>query len=171
MLVDVTPGVNADKASPITAFVDGPESFENFDELLARTMEHNPSRSESSLAPRHPAQRRPAGGRNWVWRYAPSSGVEPRAVPDYAALWEDVSSLTMPLLLVRGLAWSVVDDEDVDELLRRRPGATVVGVEGAGHSVQGDRPLELARIIDEFPLRHAVMDARPRGRTSAMDRA
>jgi pimeloyl-ACP methyl ester carboxylesterase len=61
-----------------------------------------------------------------------------------------VSALTVPLLLVRGLAWSVVDDDDVAELLRRQPGAVVVGVEGAGHSVQGDRPLELAAILTDF---------------------
>jgi pimeloyl-ACP methyl ester carboxylesterase len=53
-------------------------------------------------------------------------------------------------MLVRGLAWSVVDDQDVAELLRRQPTATVVGVEGAGHSVQGDRPVELAGILARF---------------------
>jgi pimeloyl-ACP methyl ester carboxylesterase len=26
----------------------------------------------------------------------------------------------------------------------------VVTVEGAGHSIQGDKPLELARILDDF---------------------
>jgi len=36
------------------------------------------------------------------------------------------------------------------ELLRRQPGAQVVRVDGAGHSVQGDQPIELARIIDAF---------------------
>jgi pimeloyl-ACP methyl ester carboxylesterase len=43
----------------------------------------------------------------------------------------------------------VVGDEDVAELLRRRPAAEVVVVEGAGHSIQGDRPVELAGIIAE----------------------
>ena len=56
----------------------------------------------------------------------------------------------MPILLVRGLAWSVVDDDDVAELLRRQPTATVIGVEGAGHSIQGDRPFELAAILSDF---------------------
>ena len=51
---------------------------------------------------------------------------------------------------MRGLAWSVVDDADVAELLRRQPTATVIGVEGAGHSIQGDRPLELAAILADF---------------------
>jgi pimeloyl-ACP methyl ester carboxylesterase len=40
-----------------------------------------------------------------------------------------------------------VDDEDVSELMRRNPRARVNVVEGAGHSVQGDKPLELAEIL------------------------
>jgi pimeloyl-ACP methyl ester carboxylesterase len=55
----------------------------------------------------------------------------------------------MPVTLVRGMArGSVVDDEDVAELLSRLPAATVIPVEGAGHSVQGDQPLVLAEVLD-----------------------
>jgi pimeloyl-ACP methyl ester carboxylesterase len=57
----------------------------------------------------------------------------------------------VPLLLVRGMAaGSVVDDADEAELLKRLPAARVEHVDGAGHSVQGDRPIELARLLDEF---------------------
>ena len=59
----------------------------------------------------------------------------------------------MPLLLVRGGVSPVVDDADVVELLRRQPAAEVAVVEGAGHSVQGDRPLELAALIADFVSR------------------
>ena len=70
VLVDITPGVNAEKASPVTNFVNGPASFDSFDELLARTIEHNPGRSESSLRRGilHNAVQREDG--SWVWRYA-----------------------------------------------------------------------------------------------------
>jgi pimeloyl-ACP methyl ester carboxylesterase len=148
VLVDVTPGVNREKAAPIFAFVDGPESFADFDELLARTMEHNPTRSESSLRRGilHNAVQREDG--SWVWRYARFRSGEGR--PEFEDWWGAVSDIAVPLLLVRGLAWSVVDDGDVEELRRRQPTSTVVGVEGAGHSVQGDRPLELAAILTEF---------------------
>ena len=44
----------------------------------------------------------------------------------------------------------MVGDEDVTELLRRQPQARVVGVEGAGHSIQVDRPIELAAILSDF---------------------
>jgi pimeloyl-ACP methyl ester carboxylesterase len=45
---------------------------------------------------------------------------------------------------------SVLDDDDERELLRRLPSAQVVHVEEAGHSLQGDTPLELAAIIQRF---------------------
>ena len=71
--------------------------------------------------------------------------------PNFSFLWDAVSKLTVPLMLVRGmLPQSVVDDDDEVELLRRAPHAQVVHVPGAGHSVQGDTPLELAAIVNRF---------------------
>ncbi len=155
VLVDVTPGVNPEKAAPITNFINGPPSFDSFDALLARTIEHNPGRSEASLRRGilHNAVQREDG--SWVWRWArfrppPSEPGAAAAHPDFSDWWEAVSRIKVPLLLVRGLAWSVVDDADVAELLRRQPTAQTVGVEGAGHSIQGDRPLELTAILRDF---------------------
>jgi pimeloyl-ACP methyl ester carboxylesterase len=161
VLVDITPGVNAAKAATITAFISGPESFADFDELLARTIEFNPTRTVSSLRRGilHNAVQREDG--SWVWRYArhrapDDAGADPgdRAGfghPDFSSLWDVLSGLTVPVMLVRGmLAQSAVDDADEAELLRRRPDARVEHVEGAGHSVQGDRPVELAELITDF---------------------
>ncbi len=151
VLVDITPGVTAGKAAAITAFVDGPPSFASFDEILARTVEHNPTRSVSSLRRGilHNAVQREDG--TWVWRYARFRPPEGGARPEFVDLWAAVSDLAVPLLLVRGMApGSVVDDDDEAELLRRKPDAQVVRVSGAGHSVQGDQPVELARLIDDF---------------------
>ncbi len=54
-------------------------------------------------------------------------------------------------MLVRGMRpQSVVDDADEVELVRRRPSARIEHVAGAGHSVQGDAPVELARLIESF---------------------
>jgi pimeloyl-ACP methyl ester carboxylesterase len=157
VLVDITPGVTAEKAKAITDFVNGPASFPSFEDLLKRTMEHNPTRSESSLRRGilHNAEQREDG--SWVWRYArhrqvgPSTESNERAVEDRAQLWDVIERLTVPVLLVRGMRpQSVVDDGDETELLRRLPSAKVVHVDEAGHSVQGDAPLELAAIIADF---------------------
>lgn len=159
VLVDITPGVDEHKASNIMAFVDGPESFQSFDDLLARTIAFNPTRSESSLRRGilHNALQREDG--SWVWRYARHRALvpEPGAAeaagrhPQFGSLWDAVAGLTMPVMLVRGmLPQSVVDDADEAELRRRCPHARVEHVAGAGHSVQGDRPVELAALIGDF---------------------
>jgi pimeloyl-ACP methyl ester carboxylesterase len=164
VLVDITPGVDGHKASAITAFIDGPESFESFDELLARTIAFNPTRSESSLRRGilHNAVQQDDG--SWVWRYARHGALarpqaaeggadSPRAEdrPLFGSLWDAVSGLEAPLMLVRGmLPQSVVDDADEAELVRRCPHARIEHVEGAGHSVQGDKPVELAALVADF---------------------
>ena len=150
MLVDVTPGVDRDKAAPIAAFVAGPEQFESFDEILERTIAFNPTRTESSLRRGilHNAREHDDG--SWTWRYDRWRLGEGEDIPDFRPLWDDVSKLTMPVMLVRGADSGVVGDEDVAELRRHQPGVVVEVVEGSGHSVQGDRPVELARLIESF---------------------
>ncbi|MCY3849210.1 MAG: alpha/beta hydrolase [Acidimicrobiaceae bacterium] len=172
VLVDVTPGVDEKKSSNIAAFINGPESFDSFDDLLARTIEFNPTRTVESLRRGilHNAEQRPDG--SWVWRYARFRVSETRGdgrvsetrgdgragetsgadgFPRFGGLWDAVSDLTVPLMLVRGMReQSVVDDADEAELIRRCPSARVEHVENAGHSVQGDTPVELAALIEDF---------------------
>jgi hypothetical protein len=45
---------------------------------------------------------------------------------------------------------SVVDDADEAAVLRRKPDARIVRFDEAGHSIQGDMPLELAALLDEL---------------------
>jgi pimeloyl-ACP methyl ester carboxylesterase len=153
-LIDVTPGVDRDKAAPIAQFIAGPDSFESFDEILARTIEFNPTRSESSLrrGVLHNAIERDDG--RWVWRYQRPRILEETEMDipaDFATLWDDISQIHVPIMLVRGAATgTVVDDKDEAELRKRQPNARVELVEGAGHSIQGDRPIELAALLDDF---------------------
>ena len=151
VLVDVTPKVDGPGAAAIVAFVNGPESFADFDELLARTIEFNPTRSESSLRRGilHNAQQQEDG--SWVWRHARGEPRSFEGVPDMGTLWDAVSNITVPVLLCRGMRGdSVITDDDEAELLRRLPDARVERFEHAGHSIQGDMPVELAAAIAAF---------------------
>ena len=159
VLVDITPGVTGAKAKAITDFVRGPATFPSFEALLARTIEHNPTRSESSLRRGilHNAEQLEDG--SWRWRYrrhdAPiiedEEPDEETQAAHRAAMWDTLGAVQVPVMLVRGMRpQSVVDDDDEAELLRRLPTARVEHVAEAGHSVQGDTPLELAALIADF---------------------
>ena len=163
VLVDVTPGVNAHKSSAIANFVRGPATFPSFDALLERTIEHNPGRSVSSLRRGilHNAMQLEDG--SWIWRYrrfdpvgfpAMTEQDSSGAATNFSRLWDTLQQSPAPLLLAKGTTkQSVVDDDDVAELKRRRPDCEVVEFPGAGHSIQGDSPVELARTIGEFAAR------------------
>lgn len=154
MLVDITPGVDREKTSDIAAFLSGPETFATFDEILERTIQFNPTRSVASLrrGVLHNAVEREDG--TWTWRHqigrpTAQTGLHVERV-EFASQWDDLGEIAVPVMLVRGSRSPVVDDADVAEFTRRRPDDRVVVVEDAGHSIQGDQPLELARLVNTF---------------------
>ena len=169
VMVDITPGVNQQKAKAVIDFVDGPQEFASFDDLLARTMKFNPTRSESSLRRGilHNAAQRPDG--SWQWRYDRSSHArsrEPRSHRDPAdpadpadpdttvsamsPLWDDFVAVGCRWCWFadRCHRWSTTTMSR--DARRLQPDLDVHVVDGAGHSVQGDRPVELATLLGEF---------------------
>ena len=165
VLVDVTPEVYERGKALATApaprrdavsLAWGPRSYATFEEMARAAVDQSPRRPPEGvrIGVRHNA-RRGADGR-WLWRYDSfrtdtdrATGSEP-AWFDFRPLWGDVASLTMPVLLVRGAESPMVEDEDVTAMQHLLPTMEVVVVEGAGHSVQSDGPLELAQTIDRF---------------------
>jgi len=162
VLVDVTPGVTGHKAKAIIDFVHGPATFDSFDDLLARTIEFNPTRTESSLRRGILHNARQLDDGSWMWRHHRAGAEDPPPeIADtsetggdesaIAKLWDSLESIEVPVMLVRGMRpQSVVDDADEAELLRRVSSARVEHVAEAGHSVQGDAPVELANLIADF---------------------
>ena len=161
VLVDVLPGLNPEHARHIVDFVNGPATFPRFDDLLARTIEFNPTRSVSSLRRGilHNAVQLDDG--SWVWRHSRwrlGDVEQPEAIPTSrggGALFDDLldtlGRIQVPLLLARGMRPdSVLRDDDEADLLRRLPSAEVVHFEEAGHSIQGDMPVALAATIRSF---------------------
>lgn len=149
-MIDVTPGMDSGRAEPTLVFLSGPPRFESLEEMLERTVAFNPTRSASSLRRGviHNAREFPDG--TWGWRWDPGLARADRQPMDFSTLWPLVDALSMPVLLVRGARSSVVSGDDVTEFRGRQPGAVVDVVADAGHSIQGDQPLALARVLLGF---------------------
>jgi pimeloyl-ACP methyl ester carboxylesterase len=165
VFVDVTPRVN-DSTRRLTtvergtvSLIAGPPVYDSFEEMADAAVALSPHRAASGVrrGVRHNAYRLDDG--RWMWRYdlfGASSGDTGSGPPDwvdFVPLWEDVSAVTVPALLVRGALSPYVRDEDAAEMQRRLPTLEVVLVDGAGHAVQSDRPLVLADLIRSFAAR------------------
>lgn len=158
VLVDVTPQIN-DPSRPLTteergsvSLVGGSPTFESFEAMAEATIRLSPLRPAAAVrrGVRHNAYRLPDG--KWRWRY---DLFGERPVPtgnwsDFTPLWWDVDRITIPTMFLRGALSPFIRDEDVAELTKRLPSVRVEVVEGAGHAIQSDQPLELVRLLDEF---------------------
>ena len=152
-IIDVTPGTDRAKAEPIINFVSGPEVFESFEEILNRTIEHNPTRSEASLRRGVLHNSHEVEDGKWAWRYDVGRAWKDENSEesiDFSELWNKVAEITSPIHLWLGGAWSVVGDEDIKKMKSFQKKIVVKTVEGAGHSIQGDKPLELKELIEKL---------------------
>ncbi|MCU1400276.1 MAG: putative hydrolase [Acidimicrobiales bacterium] len=158
VIVDVTPQVN-DPTRAMTTFergsvalIGGPPTYATFDEMADAAVALSPHRGAAGVrrGVRHNSYRQEDG--SWRWRYD-LFGPRPEHTEnwsDFTSLWDDVSRITAPTMLVRGGLSKYVYDEDEAQMRERIRGLRVEIVEGAGHAVQSDRPLELVRLIEEF---------------------
>ena len=135
VVVDVTPGTTRGEGQGDHRLRQRPAALRQLRRAAGqRTMEHNPTRSRVVAPPGHPPQRPPARRRLvGVALRPPRAGRRPptarRRRPRGPAsttrrLWDAVTAVRAPLLLVRGSLSPVVDDDDVAELLpppARRP--------------------------------------------------
>jgi pimeloyl-ACP methyl ester carboxylesterase len=158
VIVDVTPSVNDPSRALTTAergsvaLIAGPPTYESFDAMAKAAVALSPNRAPGAVrrGVRHNSVQLADG--SWRWRYD-LFGERPAGTgnwSDFTPLWYDVSRITIPTMLVRGKDSKLVLDQDVDEMQRRIPALRVEVVEGAGHAVQSDRPVELIRLIEDF---------------------
>ena len=65
-------------------------------------------------------------------------------------MWDDVSRIRVPTMLVVGGDSVFVLPEDVDEFTTRLPTGRIEAVAGAGHAVQSDQPAALVALLEDF---------------------
>jgi pimeloyl-ACP methyl ester carboxylesterase len=169
VVVDVTPGVGARQVGMTmldrgaVAVMQGPPEYDSFDHMLAELAKTMPNRPPESLIPglRHNSKRRDDG--KWVWRHDLMGAARPGspATPEgqeggegenrlaaFESLWDDLATIKQPILLVKGGASKFVHEDDASRFASLAGDARVQTVEGAGHSVQSDRPVQLASLIE-----------------------
>jgi pimeloyl-ACP methyl ester carboxylesterase len=153
VLVDVTPSASASAASPIVRFIHDAPRPATFDQVVDYALAALPGADLVALRRGLLHNLRTEEDGSWTWRHHLGSLGEDEVVRvalTFPSLWRDLADSRAPLLLVRGGRSPAVTDAHVRELRRLRPDALVEVVEGAGHSVQSDRPELLAEVLERF---------------------
>jgi esterase len=153
VLVDVSPGSRqaVEKMTPqqrgAVQLTGGPRAFSSRQEMIDAAVAASPRRPASAVRRGviHNSHQLPDGA--WAWRYDRTDPDLPYAT---AELWDDVSRLRMPTMLVTGGESGFVTAADQSEMSRRLPSLRVQSVAGAGHAVQSDQPVALAALITDF---------------------
>ena len=73
-----------------------------------------------------------------------------RHATERRSLADGLAKVTCPTLIVRGAESDVFHDEDAERLAKRLSEGRYVTIPGAGHTVQGDNPKDLAAALREF---------------------
>lgn len=146
VLVDVAPRMNPDGVARIQGFMGArmTEGFATLDEAADAIAGYLPNRKRPrSLEGLRKNLRLDSDGRyRWHWDPAFLTGnrnVNDRSRELLAETEAALSSLTLPVLLVRGMESELIGADVARDFVETLPNGSYVDVSGAGHMVSGDR--------------------------------
>ncbi len=160
VIVDVAPETIPRGGKSMRRFRTETETLDRFEDFLERAVRFNPDRPEAHLrySLLH-ALKQTEDGR-WTWKYDPRrrAGEEDEDEAKEAEArerreretWAAVRAIRVPTLFVHGGESAVVAQDAIRRAAEAMHDGRWLSVAGASHTVQGDRPAEFARAVDEF---------------------
>lgn len=114
---------------------------------------NRPNVTEAAIESRvaHSMVERPDG--SYAWRHDQAGIARARLDPDPSRipdLWPSVEAIACPALLVRGARSDFLRADTAAEMVRRNPMIRLAEIDGAGHYVHDDRPVEFLAAVRGF---------------------
>ena len=149
--VDAGPWVQMEGGRRIAEFVRDADHGVDVEAFVAAAVRFNPRRDPRLLRQGllHNLRALPDGTLTWKTdrrRAIDLSGIETRLT----ALRARLGAIRCPVLILRGGESDVFSDDDAARFAAALPDARWVRVDGAGHTIQGDKPAELVREVNAF---------------------
>ena len=148
VIVDTGPQMRSEGESRIRRFRELPDELDSYQEFATRVQEYTGrSREQVMGALKYSIRQRPDG--KWSWKYD-----KLLRTPDYRPgswppekLWECVTSLRCPTLIIRGSESDIFTAEVMEKMLQVIPDSTSATVPRAGHLVAGDNPTDFLKAL------------------------
>lgn len=153
VIVDISPDIRVAAGERIREYVDRTGQVASVEEFVRSALEFNPLRDRQLLERSVLQNLRQLPDGRWVRKtdlQQFSSAHVQQVVKDGAHLWEDVSRISCPTLVIRGAQSQVFLEEDARKLVGSLRNARATVVEGAGHTVQGDNPRGFVDALNGF---------------------
>jgi pimeloyl-ACP methyl ester carboxylesterase len=149
--VDAGPWIQIEGGRRIADFVRDADGGVDVEAFVTAAVRFNPRRDPRLLRQGllHNLRAREDGSLTWKTdrrRPIDLEAIETRL----AALRARLGEIRCPVLVVRGGESDVFSDADAERFASALPDARWVRVDGAGHTVQGDKPAELVREVEQF---------------------
>jgi pimeloyl-ACP methyl ester carboxylesterase len=158
VLVDFGPEMREAGRQRLRAFTGGPRELDSVEEFVERAIGFNPQRQRETLRRSLLNNLRQLPSGKWTWKYDPNRFGR-SAMATAADRWADLRRVSCPTLVVRGGRSDMFLDEDAEKLAAGLQNGRWIRIDGASHTIQSDRPVELVNAIREFLVELALYPA------------
>lgn len=164
VMVDVGPNVQWSGAKRVADFVMADPAHGTLEDFVQRAQAFNPRRDSRLLrySLRHNLRRLPDG--TWTWKYD-RRGLSPEYIASVRTSLEQLRNgthaITCPVLVVRGAESDAFSDTQAADFAAALPDGRWAKIENAAHTVQGDNPRGLARVLTDFLAEIGHAQSRP----------
>lgn len=158
VIVDIGPETMQQGMVEMEQFRRDTETMAKFEDFLERAVKFNPQRKPDHLAYSLTHSLKPIE-EGWTWKQDHRGRPQRELSEDEMkqmreqrseSMWADLRGIQTPTLLMRGEISKILAPEGAQKVVEAMPDARLVVIAGAGHSVQGDNPADMAKEIDAF---------------------
>ena len=153
VIVDIAPEIHPPGMARIrTMIANAPESIESEEWAVETAMAANPRADVAELRHRikHALKRAPDGTLTWKYARDLREMMRRGGRREPMDLWERLTRITCPTLLVRGAESDVLSPELAARVVSSLRDGRLVEVPDAGHTVPGDRPAQFVEVVRRF---------------------
>jgi pimeloyl-ACP methyl ester carboxylesterase len=151
VIVDVGPDVAAEGRRHIQEFMEGTDTFESFDWLVARVLQYNPRRPEVQVRGSLINNLKQLPDGRWTWKHDRRRGIRrDRGGEMDEAAWAALAGVQAPTLLVRGAESNILSEATAARMRGVLRESHFVEVPGAGHLVPSDNPVAFEEAVRTY---------------------
>ncbi len=153
VIVDIAPDIHPPGMARIRQMIaNAPEAIESEEWAVETAMAANPRADVGELRHRikHALRREPDGTLTWKYARDLREMMRRGGRREPMDLWERLTHITCPTLLVRGAESDVLSPELAQRVVEALPDGRLAEVPDAGHTVPGDQPAEFVAVVRRF---------------------